>query len=220
MDVLATVTGAFASKVGAFLPDLLAALAILVVGWIGCNIAKRLMVRLLRLVQFDRLAERSGISRALELGGIRQSFAEIVGLLIFWFLFLMVLVATLDVLGLPGVTQTVDRVLGYIPKVVASMVILILGLYGASFLETIVRTTCANAGLRQAEALGRVAYFTTTVFVVVAILEILDLIGQIVIYAFGIAFGAVSLALAIAFGLGGRDVAGKLLAKWFEDRPS
>lgn len=221
MDMVATVTGAwnaFSTKVGAFLPDLFAALAIVIVGWIACNIAKRLMIRLLRVCRFDNLAEKSGISAVLVRGGIHQSSSEILGLLIFWFLFLIVIVATLDTVGLPGVSETLNTVFLYIPKVVAAMVILILGLYLANFIETVTRTSCANAGLQQADSIGRVTYYATTVFIIAAILQILEIAAEIVKWAFVSVFGAVCLALALSFGLGGREVAGRYLEKWLQQK--
>ena len=221
MSVVTTVTGAwnaFATKVGAFLPDLFAAIIILFLGWIGCNITKRIAVRVLRLCQFETLADRSGIRGALQRGGISQTPTEILGLLIFWFLFLIVIVATLDTLGLPGVTETLNTVFLYIPRVVAAIVILILGLYLANFIETVTRTSCANAGLAQAEAIGRVTYYAAAVFVVAAILQILEIAAEIVMWAFILIFGSICLALALAFGLGGREVAGRFLEKWLEQR--
>ena len=219
MSIVATVTGAwnaFATKVGAFLPDLLAALVILIVGWIGCSVVKRIAVRLLRVCQFDALADRAGINKALQRGGIEQSSTEILGLLIFWFLFLIVIVATLDTLGLPGVTEILNTIFLYIPKVVAAIVMLILGLYLANFIETVARTSCANAGLQQADSIGRVAYYATAVFIIAGILEVLEIASEIVVWAFILIFGSICLALAIAFGLGGREVAARYLERWLE----
>jgi hypothetical protein len=221
MNIIATVSGAwnaFATKVGAFLPDLFAAIFILLVGWIGCNIAKRIAVRALRVCRFEVLADKSGIDQALKRGGIQQNTTEILGLLIFWFLFLIVIVATLDTLGLPGVSETMNTIFLYFPRVVAALVVLILGLYLANFIQTLARTSCANAGLQQATAIGRITYYATVIFVVAAILQILEIAGEIVLWAFVSVFGAICLALAIAFGLGGREVAARYLEKWFEQK--
>ena len=221
MNIVATVTGAwdaFATKVGAFLPDLFAAIIILFLGWIGCNIARKVAVRLLKVCQFDVLGDRSGLNQALARGGVKQTPTEILGLLIFWFLFLVVIVATLDALGLPGVTETLNAIFLYIPKVVAAMVMLILGLYLANFIETVTRTSCANAGLQQADSIGQVAYYATVVFIIAGILEILEIATEIVVWAFILIFGSVCLALAIAFGLGGREVAARLLERWLEGK--
>jgi hypothetical protein len=220
MNVVATVTGAwnaFATKIGAFLPGLIAALIILFLGWIGCNLVQRLVMRVLRACQFDRLADRAGIARMLAIGGIKQTPVEILSLLVFWFLFLIVIVAAVDTLNLPGVAETLDAIFFYIPKVVAAIVVLILGLYFANFLQTVVRTSCANAGLKQSEAIGLVSYYATVIFVIAAILQILDIAAEIVMWAFILIFGSVCLALALAFGLGGREVAGRLLEKWLEE---
>lgn len=221
MSIVATVTGAwnaFATKVGAFLPDLLAALILLLLGWVGCNLLRVISARLFKLFQLDSLAGRSGITRVLERGGIKQSASQILGLLVFWFCFLIVIVATLDILGLPGVTDTLNAVFLYLPRVAAAIVILILGLYLATFIETVTRTTCANAGLQQADSIGRVAHYATVVFIMAGILEVLEIASEIVVWAFILIFGSVCFALAIAFGLGGKEVAARYLDKWLVEK--
>ena len=219
MNMVASVSGAweaFATKIGAFLPNFFYALFILIAGWILCNIAKRLVVRLLRIFRFDWLVARAGIARGLELGGIKQNGSEILGLLVFWFLFLIVIVATLEILGLTGATETLNAIFLYIPKVVAAVVVLILGLYFANFLQTVTRTSFINAGLKQADSMALVAYYAAVVFIVAAVLQILDIAAEIVMWAFVLIFGSICLALAIALGLGGKDVAARFLEKWLE----
>lgn len=221
MNPIVTVTGfwdAFVTKVAVFLPNLFFAIAIILLGWVICNVIKRIVVRILKLCQFDVLAERSGIKQMLDRGGIRQTASDIVGLLAFWFLFLIAIVTTLETLNLSGATDTLHTIYIYIPKIVAALVTLILGLYFANFLETVTRTSCANAGLEQASSIGRAAYLATAIFVVAGIFEILDIASEIVIWAFILVFGAVCLALALAFGLGGREVAGRFLEKWLEQK--
>ena len=221
MNPIVTVTGfwnAFVTKIAVFLPNLLFAVTVILVGWVLCNVIKRVVVRLLKVCQFDALAERAGIKQALERGGIKQTASDILGLLVFWFLFLIAIVTTLETLNLSGATDTLHTIYLYIPKIVAALVILILGLYFANFLETVTRTSCANAGLEQASSIGRTVYIGTVIFVVAGIFEILDIASEIVIWAFILVFGAICLALALAFGLGGRDVAARHLEKWLEQK--
>ena len=221
MDPIVAVTGfwdAFVTKIKVFLPNFLIGVVIIFVGWVICNIIKRIVVRLLRVCQFDTLADRAGIRQALERGGIKQTASELVGLLAFWFLFLIAIVTTLETLNLSGATDTLHTIYLYIPKIVAALVTLILGLYFANFLENVTRTSCANAGLEQAGSIGRAAYIGTVIFVVAGIFEILDIASEIVIWAFILVFGAVCLALALAFGLGGREVAARYLEKWLVPR--
>jgi hypothetical protein len=208
----------FITKIAVFLPQLLFAIGIIFVGWVVCNIIKRIVVRILRVCQFDMLADRAGIREVLERGGIKQTSSELVGLLAFWFFLLIFIWATLDILNLSGATDTLHTIYLYIPKIVAALVTLILGLYFANFLENVTRTSCANAGLEQAGSIGRAAYIGTAIFVVAGIFEILDIASEIVIWAFILVFGAVCLALALAFGLGGREVAGRYLEKWLEKK--
>src|SRR6476469_3604460 len=212
MNPIVTVTGfwdAFVTKIAVFLPNLFFSIAILLLGWVICNVIKRIVVRVLKLCQFDALAERAGI---------RQAPSDIIGLLTFWFLFLIAIVTTLETLNLSGATDTLHTIYLYIPKIVAALVTLILGLYFANFLETVTRTSCANAGLHAAASIGRAAYIGTTIFVVAGIFEILDIASEIVIWAFILVFGAVCLALALAFGLGGREVAARYLERWLEQK--
>lgn len=221
MNPIVAVTGfwdAFVTKIAVFLPNLFFAVAIILIGWTVCNLIKKIVIRVLKLCQFDVLADHAGIKQALERGGIKQSTSEILGLLVFWFLFLIAIVTTLETLNLSGATDTLHTIYLYIPKIVAALVVLILGLYFANFLESVTRTSCANAGLAQAASIGRAAYVGTTIFVVAGIFEILDIASEIVIWAFILVFGAVCLALALAFGLGGRDVAARHLEKWLEQK--
>jgi hypothetical protein len=221
MNPVVTVTGfweAFVTKIAVFLPNLFIGIAIILLGWVVCNVIKRIVVRVLKICQFDTLAERSGITAILQRGGIRQTASDIVGLLAFWFLFLIAIVTTLETLNLSGATDTLHTIYIYIPKIVAALVTLILGLFFANFLETVTRTSCANAGLEAAASIGRAAYIGTAIFVVAGIFEILDIASEIVIWAFILVFGAVCLALALAFGLGGREVAGRFLEKWLEQK--
>jgi hypothetical protein len=221
MNPVVTVTGfwdAFITKIAVFLPNLFFAIAIILLGWVLCNIIKRIVVRILKICQFDMLAEHAGIKQVLDRGGIKQLPSDILGLLVFWFLFLIAIVTTLETLNLSGATDTLHTIYLYIPKIVAALVTLILGLYFANFLESVTRTSCANAGLEAAPSLGRAAYIGTSIFVIAGIFEILDIASEIVIWAFILVFGAVCLALALAFGLGGRDVAGRYLEKWLEQK--
>jgi hypothetical protein len=169
-----------------------------------------------QICQFDALAERAA-SKKFDRGDSSVAFRDSRSLG-FWFLFLIAIVTTLETLNLSGATDTLHTIYLYIPKIVAALVTLILGLYFANFLESVTRTSCANAGLEQAASIGRAAYIGTAIFVVAGIFEILDIASEIVIWAFILVFGAVCLALSLAFGLGGRDVAGRYLEKWLEQK--
>ena len=130
---------------------------------------------------------------------------------------MIVIVTTLETLNLSGATDTLHTII-YIFRRSSQLSCADSWAVFREFLDTVVRTSCANAGLEQAASIGRAAYVGTVIFVVAGIFEILDIASEIVIWAFILVFGAVCLALALAFGLGGRDVAGRYLEKWLEPK--
>ncbi|MBI2369470.1 MAG: hypothetical protein HYV08_04410 [Deltaproteobacteria bacterium] len=204
MDILATVVApwqAFLTKLANFLPNIFAAGVIVIAGYFFAKLVQLATVKLLAWIHFEQAAEKSGIKEVLEKGAIRQSPSELIGLLIYWLLVLLVMVTALNALGLP----------------VAAVVVLILGLLFANFFATAVQTACSNAKIVQAENFGKVAKYAIVVFAVGMAMEQLGIATEMVLAAFVLLFGAVCLAAALAFGIGGREIAAEFLRKWFEE---
>jgi len=221
MEVTTVVTGAwnaFATKITAFLPELIGAIIIFVVGWIIARLVKVGVEKLLRLVRFDTATEKTGVNKFLKKGEIVKAPSEIVGTLVYWFIMILVLIASLDALGLPIVSDMLNSIFLYIPNVVAAIIVLVLGFLMGNLLAAVVRTAASNAGLKNAEGLGKISLYAIVVFVSAIALIQLGIGEEIVASAFGLVFGAVALALALAFGLGGRDVAADYLKRWLAEK--
>ena len=221
MEVTTVVTGAwnaFATKITAFLPELIGAIIIFVVGWIIARLVKVGVEKLLRLVRFDTATEKTGVNKFLKKGEIVKAPSEIVGTLVYWFIMILVLIASLDALGLPIVSDMLNSIFLYIPNVVAAIIVLVLGFLMGSLLAAVVRTAASNAGLKNAEGLGKISLYAIVVFAASIALIQLGIGEEIVASAFGLVFGAAALALALAFGLGGRDVAADYLKRWLEEK--
>jgi hypothetical protein len=221
MEITAIVTGAwntFSAKIMAFLPELIGAIIIFVIGLIAAKLVKMAVVRFLKLVRFDAAADKTGIKGFLEKGNIVKTASEIMGALVYWFMMILVLIASLDALGLPIVSDIMNDIFLYIPNVVAAIMVLILGILFANLISAIVRTAASNAGLTNAEGLGKVALYAIIFFAVSVALTQLGIGQEIVSSAFVIAFGAIALGLALAFGLGGREVAAEYLRRWLEGK--
>ena len=133
---------------------------------------------------------------------------------------ILVLIASLDAMGLPIVSDILNAIFLYIPNVVAAIVVLILGVLFANLLSAVVQTAASNAGLSNAEGLSKAARSAVIFFSVSVALIQLGIGEEIIAAAFIIAFGATSLALALAFGIGGRDIAGEYLKKWLGGKKS
>jgi len=205
----------FAGEVVAFLPRLLVAVLLLIVGWVVARLVRRLTLKALRLARVDVVAEKAGIEDFLVQGGVRLTTVSILANLAYWVVNLTVILAALTALGLGSATELFNRLVLYIPNVIAAVIVLILGSLFAQFLGTLTRTYLANLGVDGAEAIGNLARVAVVVFVVAVGLEQLSIGGQVLVSAFQIAFGAFCLALALAFGLGGREWAARVLDNIF-----
>jgi hypothetical protein len=221
MDVTTVVTGAwnaFAVKITAFLPELIGAIIIFVVGWIIARLVKLGVEKLFKLVRFDKATEKTGVREFLKKGDIVKAPSEIIGSLVYWFIMILVLIASLDALGLPIVSDLLNSIFLYMPNVVAAIIVLVLGFLLGNLLSAVVRTAASNAGLKNAEGLGKLALYAIVFFSGAIGLIQLGIGEDIVVSAFGFVFGAAALALALAFGLGGRDVAAEYLKRWLEEK--
>ncbi|MDY6843614.1 MAG: hypothetical protein SVW57_05940 [Thermodesulfobacteriota bacterium] len=219
MEITAIVKGAwdaFATKITIFLPKLIGAAIIFVVGLFIAKLIKMGIVKLLRLIRFDTAAEKTGVNEFLSKGNIMKTPSDIIGSLTYWFVMILVLIASLDALGLPIVSDILNDIFLYIPNVVAAIIVLILGILFGNLLSAIVRTAASNAGLSTADGLGKIALYAIVIFSGAIALIQLGIGTEIVTSAFGLGFGAVALAFGLAFGIGGKDVAASYLKKWFE----
>ena len=194
-----------------FLPHLVLSLLIVVLGLLVALVLREVLSRLLHLAGFDRLAERLGISTVIEgLGGYRSA-SKFAGRVVMWVVILAFLVIGLIALDTAVTRNLGARVVGYVPRLVVAAFILLLGAIISRFLARAVLLAAVNAQIRAASVLAGIVRFLVMALAAVAALEELGIGQMTVLIAFGIVFGGMVLALAIAFGLGGRDLARDLL---------
>ena len=199
------------SKILAYLPVLLGALLILIIGWIVAKAIKRLVDWLLKIVRFDTLADKAGISEILRKGDLRISAREVVSSIVYWLIIIMVLVMAVDALGLPKSSDILASLFAYVPKVIVALLVLIVAMFLANFVSGIVRTAAGNANLPKPEILAGVSRWAIIIFAITIALEQLGIAPLLVTATFNIILGGIVLALALAFGLGGKDAAAKYL---------
>lgn len=199
------------ARVAGFLPTLIGVLVILIVGWIIAGILKTLVVKVLKLIQLDTASEKSGLGDVLRRGGIRYTLSELIGVLIYWLIMLLVFMTALNALGMTVAASLLDKVILYIPNVIAAIFILALGIFFSSMIGTVVRTASSNAGIPQAKFLGQLTQTVIMIFAVVITLEQLNIASSILNLAINIILASLGLAVAIAVGLGSKDIAGKLM---------
>lgn len=198
-------------QVAALLPRLVAAVLLLLVGWLLARLVQRVAVRLMRLVRLDAAAEHTGVDDFLVRGGVRFTVVSLLGQLLYWGLILIFVVAVFNVLGLTVAPDLVDRVAGYLPNVVAALVVVVFGSIGARFIRGLVVAYLSNVGMKDGTRIGLLVQGALLAFVGILALEQLGIAVALLASAFELAFGGFCLALALAFGLGGRTWAESVL---------
>jgi len=199
------------SKAAAFVPSLIGALAILIIGWIIAKFVRALANKILDVLRFDVLAHKAGVSKILTKGGVKLAPSQILSALVYWLVMIMVLVMVVNALGLTVASQLLEGLLGYIPRVIAALFVLVIGMFLGTFVSGIVRTAAMNANLPQPELLSGLSHYAIVVFALIISLGQLGIATILVNTTFNILFGAICLGLALAFGLGGRDAAAKYI---------
>ena len=195
-----------------FLPRLIVMLILALVGWGIAYVIKVALRSILRLVKFDRLSENAGASQLLSKAAM-PSATEVVSRFVFWVAWLGFILLGVSVLGILGLQGEVARFFLFLPRLFGALFILFFGLLAASFFSRAALLAAVNAHMPSARILSLGIRSLIIVFVLSVVFEELGLAEQTMLIAFGIAFGAVMLGLAIAFGMGGRDLARSFLEK-------
>jgi mechanosensitive ion channel-like protein len=205
----------FLHQLGEFVPKLVLAVIIAVVGWLIAKAVRLAVIKALRSINFHVLTERAGMDSFLQQGGTRADTTSILGGLIYWLVILAALILAFNSLGLAHVTSLLERIALFIPRVIVGVVILAFGAYFASFIDHVVTTYSKNVDLPDARLLGRLARYAVIMFVALIALDQLDIGGNIIRESFLIILAGIVLGLALAFGLGGQHWAAALLERWW-----
>ena len=218
IDMLLEPIRVFLRQVGDLLPRLFLALLILLIGWLVAKAVRFAIVRGLRAVNFHVVTERAGLDGFLRDGGIESDTTEILGVLVYWLVILGALVIGFNTLGLAYVTDLLGRIILFVPKVMVALLILAFGAYFARFIGNAITAYCRNVHIQDAELLGRLAQYAIVTFVVLIALDQVNIGGDIVRQSFLIVLAGLVFALALAFGIGGKEWAAELLERWWPRR--
>ncbi len=207
----------FFQQLAEFLPRLLGALLVLIIGWIIAKIFRALSVKLLKLIRFNVVTEKARVDKFLADGGVKKSTIEIIGSLFYWLIMLIVILTAFNSLGLSAASELFNQVFLFIPNIIVAVLVLILGLFLANFLSQAIVTYLKNIEIDNADSIGKLTNYAIIVFVISVALTQLNIGKELISNAFLIVFSALCLAMALAFGLGGRDWAAGLISKYFKN---
>jgi hypothetical protein len=219
IDMFVDATREFLHQTATFLPKLLLGLFVVLVGWLLAKAARFAVQRALRAINFNVLTERAGTDNFLQQAGMRGDTTTLFGLVAFWVVILAALIIAFNGLGLTYITDLLQRVVLFTPKLLIAMLLVIFGSYCARFVGNAVQNYCADAQIPDGDILARLVRYLIMTLVVMIALSHLEIGGDIVQRTFLIILAGLMLALALAFGLGGKNWAAALLQRWWpQDR--
>lgn len=175
-----------------------------------------MVAALLRTVNFDQLAFRSGFGSFVSNMGIDTDPSGLIGLVVKWFIRLIALVVAFDALGLPAVSDVLRQFLLWMPNLVVGLVVLVIGGLAANAMASLVRGATAQAGLGRPDLLANITRVAVWAFAIVVAVNQIGIASTLVNTLFMGFVGALALAAGLAFGLGGRDTAAKIVENWYQ----
>jgi mechanosensitive ion channel-like protein len=212
--MLTSFAGALALLFAA-IPKIIGFALILFVGWILASLAYKAIAALLRHLHFDGFSNRIGLSDLIVRMGVRKDASGFVAELFKWFIRLVAIVVAFDALGLPAISEVVQRMLLWLPNLVVALAVLVIGGIAANAAANFVRGTTGKAGFANPDLVARIAAVAVWVFAIIIAVNQIGVAETLVNTLFTAFVGAAALAAGLAFGLGGRDTAAEIWRNWY-----
>lgn len=203
-----------------FLPELLGAIIVLVIGWVLSSFLARLLESGLKAIGLERAVQHAGLGQVTRNIGTTWTASRLVAELIKWFVRLIFVQAAASVLGIPQLTTIINSIILFIPNILVALVIIIVGTMIAKFLAGLVRGSVAEMGVGNPNLLANIVQYAVVAFAVIAAIDQLNIADKVVNTLFIGLIGALALAVGLAFGLGGREVAAQITQSWYESGKS
>jgi len=204
------------SQISQFIVNALLVIILLTIGWLLSKVVKSVVSKALKLIKIDDISARIELDKLFSKGGITYSLSDLIGVICYWMGLLITFMVAVNAVGVTIAADLLKQVILYIPNVVAALFILILGMFASTLLKNIVQTAANNAGLNQSKLLAQVVESVVIAFAILVGLEQLKIGIQITELTVAIILGSLGLGLALSFGLGCKDIAGKFVAELVE----
>ncbi len=204
------------TNIVSYIPTILGALLVFLLGIILSKWISSLVVRFLRLIKLSNLFQKIGFSPFLQKADIKIKLEEIIGGIIRWLVVLVFFVTAVNILGLTTVSLVLNNILGYIPRVISAVLILALGVLVAGFVESFVKGALVQVDLKVSLLLGKVASYLVVIFSSLAAINELGIAQSFINILFMGVIASVSLGFGLAVGLGAKDLVGRILEDWYK----
>jgi hypothetical protein len=211
LDVFLASLNQFWVQVVNFVPKLLAVVVILFFGWIIAKLVRTAVKHILELVKFDNFAEKSGLEAFMNSGDVNVTLSGIISQVVYWLVIIMFIITGANMLGLTEVAQLLHDLAAYLPRIILAILVMIFGTLLARFINRLVFAWLHSIKFERALLVSTSVEYGIQILALFIALEQLGIGVQLINSLFVIVFGAIFLALALAFGLGGRDRAAKVI---------
>ncbi len=213
--VLLSVTQALSNLLG-FLPALIGAIVVLVLGWIVSGILAGLVERALKAVGFEKASQSAGIAGFIEKSGSEWTASKVLAEIVKWFIRLVAIQAAAQILGMGQISEIVNSILLFLPNVVVALAIIVLGAFIAKFVAGLVRASVSEMGFGNPDVIATIAQYAIIVFAVIAAVDQIGIAETVVNTLLIGTVAALALAVGLAFGLGGQQAAAQMTQSWYE----
>lgn len=203
------------SQITAQAPNVIAMVVVLVIGYFVAKVLDRAVSALCQSLGLQSAAERTGLSASMKQVGLSSSVPTVVGRIVFWLTMCIFLSAAFQILNLTGVSDAINSLVAYVPKLLIATAIVIVGLLVATFVRGVVATSADRVGISYAEHLANGCYYILALMTFLAAAEKLDLNFKLFEQMILIGFSALALGFGLALGLGGKEVMGGILAGYY-----
>ena len=204
------------AQMGKFVMNAVLVLLILLIGWLISKAIRSIVSKTLKAIKLDDLSARIELTDLLEKGGIKITLSELLGTICYWLCVLVTAMVAINAVGLTIAADLLNQIVLYIPNVIAAIFLLILGMFISTLLRNIVEVGAANAGIAQSKLLSKIVGVIVVTFAALVALEQLRIGIRITELTIAIILGSVGLGLSLAFGLGCKDLVGKMISDFIE----
>lgn len=209
---LVTAMSALWQKIAAFIPNLIGALVVVIIGFAVAKLLDALLSKLLAKLGLDRLMRGTGLNKMMAKVGVKVPMSSLIGKIVYWFILLVFMVSALESLGLERISATLDTLALYVPKVFSAALVLVAGILLAQLLNSLVSGAAEGVGIDYAAALGRLAQGLVIIISVSVAIGQLEIKAELLNYVIAIVLFSIGLAAALAVGLGCRSIASQIIA--------
>ena len=213
-SIRTSVTTALSRLLG-FIPTLIGAIIIIIIGWIIAGIIAKIVTTVLRKLPLQRAADSIGITGFMQRSGVQGDLAGVIGTIIKWYIRLITLEAAFDALGIPQVAQLFNTIVLFLPNLIVALIIIFVGLLLGRFVSNIVRGVVSGSDAGSPSVFANITYYAIVGFAVFMALTQIHVAPSLLNILFTGLIGAVTIAVGLAFGLGGRETAARMLEDWY-----